>query len=260
MTILRYLVAVGLLLPGVAQAQPRSVSAEAEAAEAADVQRSFGAGNAALRAGRFHEARDLLREAHRGANAVGTAFNLAVALRGTGEVSECAALFDRLLLGAFGEVTADVGAQSESLREECRAAVATLAVRVTHGAVVRVDGQAIGRVEPGAPRELRLDPGPHVVTAAERGFVTAEERVVLGRSERGAVEIRLVPAITLALSTASPTSVDERAATVFEEAWFWGLVIGVALAAGGVALGVALTPPSVAEPIGSPWSEPRVVP
>ncbi len=245
-----------LLLPLTAQGQAGPPTGET------DVQRSFASGSAALRAGRFHEARDLLRDAHRAANAVGTAFNLGVALRGTGEVRECAALFEELLSGTFGEATADVAAQSEALRDECRSAEATLTVRVSQAATVHVDGVPIGDIEPDAPRDVPLDPGAHVITAAHQGFVTAQERVLLARAEHGSVTLALIPAVTAALSSSGPEPTDRPSdtASVLEEAWFWVLVIGVGLAVGGVALGVALTPPSVAEPVGSPWSAPRVIP
>jgi len=241
---------------------PVAVEAQPAGPDAIDVEESFAAGSAALRAGRFHEARDLLRAAHGSAHAVGTAFNLAVALRGTGEMLECAELFEALLDGTFGHVTTAATEQAHALRTECRSAVATLTITVGRGATVHVDGASIGELEGEVSRSLSLDPGSHVITAARDGFVTAQERVELERAEVGALRLDLVPVVVPALLVQVEPSPGPGAAgfNLAEEVWFWLSLVGVGLVAGGIALGVALTPPSVADPVGSPWSEPRVIP
>jgi len=241
-----------LSLPTVAEAQ----------ADVADVQQTFEAGTAALRAGRFHEARDLLREAHHSARAVGTAFNLAVALRGTGEVVECASLFGRLLEGEFGDLTQAVDGQARALRRECGAASASLSIRVNRSADVLVDGESVGLLPPDTARELRLDPGAHVVTAAHRGFVTAQERVELARGGRAEVSLELVAIVMPELLRLSPESprASPPHSSVFGKVWFWLSVVGGVLVAGAVTWAVTSRDPSVADPVASPWSEPRVIP
>ncbi|NOY90090.1 MAG: hypothetical protein GXP55_02690, partial [Deltaproteobacteria bacterium] len=111
-------------------------------------------------------------------------------------------------------------------------------------------------------RQLRLDPGAHVVTAAHRGFVTAQERVELPRAGRAEITLELVAILApelLRLPPEPPRASPTRG-SVFGKVWFWLSVVGGVLVAGAVTWAVTSRDPSVADPVASPWSEPRVIP
>lgn len=87
------------------------------------------------------------------------------------------------------------------------------------GANVSVDGASLGVV----PAQKPLSPGQHRITLQRDGYETAETSVVLTAGETKEVRVPMVVRETIA-----------------GKWWFW-TGIGVVLAAGGVAIGVALT-------------------
>jgi len=184
----------------------------------------FGRATQALQAGRFAEARDLLRQSLALFPMAATAFNLAVALRGTGETLEATALFERLLGGEHGALTADRRAEIAELLRATRSEIATLRVEVegARRVDVRVDGELVGTIDDGGRLRRRVDAGRHVVLASAEGMVTIEERVSVERGRVARVALRMQPrpdAIgTLSLAAADGESDVE--------------IVGVARAAG----------------------------
>lgn len=163
---------------------PAAVRAQDQAAPRT-VQSLFEDGTDAIREGRFADARDLLREAHDRARRVGTAFNLAVALRGTGEVVACTELFDALLALEFGELPDATRAQVVPLRAECAALRARLTVRVEgpQRAELSIDGRPVGEVVADADPARWLDPGTYVLTLRAPGREERTRSVTMARGE-----------------------------------------------------------------------------
>jgi len=87
------------------------------------------------------------------------------------------------------------------------------------GASVSIDGATLGVV----PAQKPLAPGQHRISLQRDGYETAETSVVLSAGETKEVNVPMVVRDT-----------------VFGKWWFW-TGVGVVLAAGGVALGIALT-------------------
>lgn len=155
----------------------------------------FQQANAALETGRFAEARDLLRRSIELTPNPASAFNLAVALRGTGETIASAATFERLLEGEYGELSAAQRREAERLLHETRAEIAVLHISATGADAVelRVDGQRIATAAAGEVVEHQVDPGERVVTASAPRRETAERRVDLPRGGSLRVAFELEP-------------------------------------------------------------------
>ncbi|MFK7985213.1 MAG: hypothetical protein AB8I08_04205 [Sandaracinaceae bacterium] len=186
-------------LPRVALAQP-----EVEA------RRLFAEGTEALSSGRFAEARDRFRLSLDRTPNAGTAFNLGVALRGTGEVVEARAVFDTLLDDGYGALRPAQRREIAQLREAVDGEVAVLTLEVGGAPAfsVRVDGRPPMPMR--AAATVELNPGAHTLyfSAPERA---PEERVVeVERGERRTVAVDLqTPEGTLVLEAAAP---DDRVA------------------------------------------------
>ncbi len=289
---------VAVIVPGAAQAGKSTETL-------------FQEGNKALQTGRFHEARDLLKKAHLSAQGVGTAFNLAVALRGTGEVVECHQLFAQLLQGKFGPVRPKVRKQAQMVSGECLQTIAHLEVTADQAGMLWVNGVQRGPLVGARPSSLELNPGTHLITIRDQGLLLSETRVELGRGERKEVNLSLsLPKATLLVRSEAQEGwvqivgqgkaqgqlkrvlppgeytaqllVDEQVQvekklvlkpaqqqelllssspdSVFEQAWFWWAAAGVAVVAGGVVAGIALSGPTIDDPVPSSWTEPQVIP
>jgi hypothetical protein len=157
---------------GVAAAQP---------AEEARV--LFEQANGALESGRFAEARDLLRRSLALSDNAASAFNLGVALRGTGETLAAASVFEALLEGGHGAISDAQKREVQRLLRETRAEIAVLHIHVEGADVidVRVDGARIARAGDGETVSHDVDPGEHVVTVSASRRQTEERRVTLDR-------------------------------------------------------------------------------
>lgn len=199
-------------------------------------------GAAALLEARFAQARDFFREAMNLAPNGGSAYNLALALRGTGESTEAISLFEQLLDGEFGPVGET---QAEDMRRwivEERGALATVEVSVEGPteAALRVDGRGIGIATLGRPLTLHLDAGRRTLMAEADGFRIAEEVIFAERASQ--------TRLTLSLEANAP----ER--RIFEKPGFWvvvGLVVAAGITAGIVAaLGPYESDPESSEPFG----------
>lgn len=185
----------------------------------------FLAGTEALREASFAEARDLLRASLALAPRYATGFNLAVALRGTGELCEAVSMFERLDHGELGEPRETREEVRRYLREvSAQAAELRVEVRGPASATVRLDGLTIGRVRRGEVFARCTDPGRHVVEGGAEGHARAEEIVSL---ERGGSAL-----VTLTLVADAPRAEEPRG--ILQSPVFW-VVAGVVVAAGGAA-------------------------
>lgn len=187
-----------------------SLATPAVAQDAADRRRArqlFQEADGALSGGRFAEARDLLRRSLALYPHAATAFNLAVALRGTGEIRGSVEIFDQLLDDRFGELDGTQRAQAQSLRAETDAELGVLQITATGAprVEIRVDGVRIGEIGDGGTLEWRVDPGPRVVTASAERRQTAERRLEVERGRTHEVEV----ALALTASAAEGTIVLE---------------------------------------------------
>lgn len=180
---------------GVAHAAPK----QAAPVQAEEAKQLFERGMAALDAGKFALARDAFGASLALQRTRATAFNLAVALRGTGEVRAAVRLLREIEAGAYGALDAERTRQVASLAQELEATLATLSIRVSGApwAEVRVNGELVaGKVqELTQPLGYVVDPGQVVVTAAAPGMKSVEVRPTLRPAERREVQLRLEPAV-----------------------------------------------------------------
>lgn len=180
--------------PAVAQVPARggaakSTSAVPSARAEPDARTLFEQGRAALTTGRFAEARDLFRRALVLLPKPGSAFNLAVALRGTGEAKEAVATLEALLGGAYGELDRARRAEAEALRAQAQADLASIRVTLESPvpARVRLDGREVLLPADG---RLVVDAGTYALEATAPGHHTAEARAEVARG--GTADVRLV--------------------------------------------------------------------
>ncbi len=176
-----------------------------------------------LREGRAAAGRDLLRRSLAILPTVATRYNLAVALRRTGEVTEAQFVLQRLLEEGLEEPER---ARIEAQLEAVRAQIATLVITVSGGAAaaqIEVDGVEVGQSGP-RPLRVQVDPGRHRVAALEgtlRGTADAE----VDAGDARPIALRLAPFADPAAEGVDP--------------WPW-VVTAIAVVAAGVAVGLGL--------------------
>lgn len=171
----------------------------------------FEEGVSLMQTGRFAEASERLRASLAGAPRAPTAFNLAIALRGTGDVLGALDLFQRIEQREFGAVGGAEKSQVTALLRECEAEVAQLTVQLpakyVAAADVRVDGVPL--VLQGETTLVRVNPGPRHVTLTAVDVESIDSQVTLARGERRTVVLEPRPrvdrrAATLQLETSDP--------------------------------------------------------
>ena len=227
--------------PRIANAQDPAPSDAGRAEEARSL---FDSAVEEVRRGRFPSARDQFRRSLELLPTSSTAFNLAVALNGTGETVEAVALLEALLAGEYGELASAERSQVEELLERARADLAHLHVRVRgpERARVRIDGEEAGEATASAPLEVTLDAGRHVIDARAPGHELADAVVELGRGDRRESTLTLDP--TPATPAPRPTEDDS---TLWESPITW-IVLGVVVL-GGAAAVYLLTRDRTADPV-----------
>lgn len=235
---MRLLLGACLLLvstPVLAQSESSNLpeGSNTDSAESSDANDSelFNAGLAAIADQRFADASDYLRRALDLSPRTATAFNLVIALRGTGEVSEAVRVLEALRAGDYGRLEEAQLAQIDSLRRELTPELAQLRVRA-ESARLRIDTE-----EHVTGEWVRLDPGAHVVEAEAEGFQPLVRRVELSAGDRRTLDLALEPI---------PETTVERPS----RAWVW--VLAGVVVAGGVALAVGLSVRPEPEPLRDP--------
>lgn len=177
-----------------------------------DAERLFSEGQLAFAEGRFADARDLYRRSLDLFPHASTAFNLGVALRGTGEMVEATRTFDRLIAGAFGDLTEAEASEARALRQEVANNRVTLEIRVCgpERSSIRLDGVLMAEANDCLVESIEADPGRGVVSVAAAGF-SPEDR-----------NVDVEPGRTLALRIEPrPVSEIEPSSSVFSNGWFW---------------------------------------
>lgn len=211
---------------------PEAESPEAESPEASPVslgearaRAMFERAIAELEAGHAAAGRDLLQRSLSILPTTAARFNLAIALRETGELTEARVQLD--ILARDPSVSPAIRARVEELRAELDASIATLRIRAAEpGSApteVEVDGVAVGELEGESSLRVSVDPGEHRV-AGLRETWRGVERVTVQRGELRDVVLELSP------FTEPSTEV---------EAWPF-LVAGGVVAAVGAALAIIL--------------------
>ena len=212
------------LAPSVAGAQqpepdagtePDGTESDEETAERARA--LFDEALAAIGAGRYDEAVESLRRSLELEPRSATAFNLAVALRGTGDLLAAEEVFRGLLEGRYGELDESRTSQVTALLTEVREQIGLLRIRVS-GAddpVLTVDGEP-AEIGAGGTAEVRVNPGERNVlaTAPERRPVRRTVEVVRGSE----VDVELALEVLL----------DERPGVLVVESGVAGAVVEIA--------------------------------
>jgi len=199
--IVAIVVVVGLAAPSAIEAQGR---------RAHEARTLFEEANAALENGRFAEARDLLRRSLELSPNAASAFNLGVALRGTGETRAAVEVFEALLEGEYGEISGGQNVEVRRLLRETRGEIAVLHIRVegAETVVVRVDGEQVAEADDGETISHEVDPGEHVITASAPRRQTEERRVELERGTSRRLRLALEMSADARLGTLVVEAVD----------------------------------------------------
>ncbi len=173
--------------------EPRAQASEADLAKA---KKLFDQALEAIHGGRFAEAEKELRASLDIAPRAATAFNLAIAQRGTGDAIDALALFDKLDDGAFGALDAAKREQLATLRTEVAADIATVTIHATGAGSIelRLDGEIIATVADGETTKHRLNPGAHRLVATAADHETFEKAVDVARGQTFSVDVALRPA------------------------------------------------------------------
>lgn len=210
--------------PGEAEVAATEPAIEAQA----EARRLFERGRDALRSGRFAEAREHLDRSLALHPHGSTAFNLAVALRGTGEPDRALALFDALLAGAHGPLPGPQREEVERLARDVRAESGVLALRISGvpEAEVRVDGRPLGEARSGRVARWHVLPGEHRVEASADGERWVADTVRVEREETASLTLDLT-------APPLPRTEDVGDGGLIASPWFW-LAAGVAMIAAGV--------------------------
>jgi serine/threonine protein kinase len=143
---------------------PPAIAGEDEAL----ARRWFDEGRHALSTGRFAEARDLFRQSLEKVPKVGSAFNLAVALRGTGESMAAVAVLDRLLAKELGPLQKAQREEAEALRRQTQAEIGVVLLRDPSPPNLNLKLDGI-EVTPDPSGAILVDAGSHRIEASAPG-------------------------------------------------------------------------------------------
>lgn len=165
-------------------------SARADEAGELEGRALFTAGNQHLADGDYVGALDLFRAAHKRFPSVKILLNIGTTLRALGRYAEAADAYEAYLR----DPAADPAKKGEiqKLLAELDAKVGKLNVTVEGGAaMVRVDGRVVGK--PGEPVTLRVDPGPHVISADREGTPPVSQNVTSAAGKLSSITLRFPP-------------------------------------------------------------------
>ena len=181
----------------------------------------------ALRQGRFAEARDMLRESLELHPTLSAAFNLGVALRGTGETREAVRVLGRLLAGDFGELPEERASRVRALIEEIRAELARLDIRVegVDHARLRINGEPAGEASADTPNVRIVDAGELSVAALAEDRQPVERQITVERGGSARVDLIFNP----------PPKPNRRPARII------GTLAAFLVVGAGVGVGLALS-------------------
>ena len=158
-----------------------------------EAQESFEEGRRLLEAGRLVTGRDLLERSFELAPRAATAFNLALAYRGTGQARRGLALVEQLISGSLGALSQEVETRIVALRDELQNMLAQLVVRTLTAVPITLSVDA-GEQVPLAPHDqmtLELDMGTHTLSASAEGHRSRVEHLRLGAGDRRTLVLEL---------------------------------------------------------------------
>ena len=183
------------------------LGASAQGGDAARARKLFTEGTEAIRTGQFAQARDSLRQSLSLHPRVGTAFNLATAYRGTGELRSAIDVLDRLIAREYGSVTGKQRRAAKAVRNELSRQLVTLrlALERPDAATVFVDGASLGDLSAAEPRDMLIDPGARRLRIAAPGYIAHAETLTVYAGDRRTVKAKLKSeTATLVLTTSNP--------------------------------------------------------
>ena len=185
-----------LLAPANAHADAPPRAAAPSEAHLVRARELFDEAGELIQVGRFADAVKELRASLDLVPRTATAFNLAVALRGTGDAIAAVAFFDKLTSGTYGDLDPARREQVGKLRAEVAAEIATLPILASGSDAIeiRLDGEVVGVVKAGAPTVSSVNPGAHRVVASARDHETVERAVDVVRGSTLTVALVLRPA------------------------------------------------------------------
>lgn len=217
--------------------------AQTDAAEQARVR--FEEANAAADAEDFVEARRLFEESLALLPRPATAANLAQVLRSMGALLESERVLEAIEAGTYGEMSERLAPLVASSLVEVRADLGVLSIAITgaSSASVRVDAADPVTIDAGG-REIRVDPGSHLVLAHTDDGRSLERSIHLATREHLVLDLAFPPVVA---SSAGPSSPGEATSGGEDLGWL-GITLGVigALVVAGVVVGIVLaTGPSI---------------
>ncbi len=176
---------------------------------------AFESGTEALSTGRFVEAAADFQRCLDLAKSPPCAFNLAVALRGTGDVIAAEGVLEALLTGQWGPLARKRRRQVQKLLDETREQVALLSLVLTPKELpvtVRLDGEIILDGSPPSRAPLRVNPGAHVLLVSAEAHVPVERKLMLeaGAQQSVALALEPVPVPTTGTLIVETTSATDR--------------------------------------------------
>jgi hypothetical protein len=150
----------------------------------------FTAGNAHLQDGDYVDALNLFRAAYARYPSAKILINIGTTLRHLGRYAEAADAYDAYLHDPAAEASKKAEIAKALADLDARVGKATVAVE-GGAAQIRVDGKPLGKPADGAV--VRLDPGPHVISAERDGATIASQNVSAAPGEQLNVTLRAVP-------------------------------------------------------------------
>jgi hypothetical protein len=162
----------------------------ADDAQQLEARTLFSAGNQHLQDGDYVGALDLFRAAYARYPGARILINIGTTLRQLGRYAEAADAYEAYLHDPAAEPAKK--AELTKVLGELDTRVAKLKVTVEGGAAqVRVDGKLVAK--PGAVVIVRVDPGPHVISADREGSVLTSKNVTAAAGAQLLVELRAAP-------------------------------------------------------------------
>ena len=163
----------------------------------------FDRGKAAMGVGRFAEAQQSFSQSLALVPKASAAFNLAVALRGTGKPKEASAVLARLGNGDYGPVPPEMSSQAQQLEKETRRDIGTLVVvqRGARRASVRVDGIPVGQAVDARPLLVQVNPGQRLVSVEATLRETKEIAVTVAAGQNHPISFELTLSRAARVST-----------------------------------------------------------
>ncbi len=207
----------------------------------------FEEASAAMASGRVAAARDLFSESLTLEPRAATAYNLAVTLRESGDLTEALSTYEALLAGDYGPLEAEKTREVRRAVTAVRRELGRLIIEVDGAdeVLLRVDGRALETVSAGSRMEALVNPGDHVVTARAPRSEPAERQIVVESGQSLPISFDLAP------PTEAPSSEEEVEddASLFASPWPWIIFGVVALAGAAVAIAVTAASEPAPEPL-----------